>query len=405
MTLAWPVLWGMEAGCKRSEPISVRRVEGAEPTRSASLETQGERTDSGTPTFVATSVRCGECHGKMEREWKTSAHARAAQTPVYQAMRSRADSASCDRCHAPLLAVTDPSEPAAQEGVSCDVCHTIAELTPKRSGAGFALRVHDNIKYGPLCDAKDHYFHRMGCSPLHLDSTLCAGCHLLYLPGRGGQELPVFTEYEEWSQGPYPSMGIHCQGCHMPEETAEVAVGSPQRVGVAHHGFLGREGTLRREAIQLRVAVAGNQNELHVQVRLRNTGAGHKVPTGFPGKRLLLRVRTLDQAGQELNRSERTYARILVDDRGSEVPFFSATRLALDNRLAPDEARTESFDLVGPAAGKLHIELVWRGVSDMAANISAEPRTDQVLRETYVAFGPPLPGGGRKLLPKVVEVK
>ncbi len=401
--LAWIALAAIQTACKKSDPS--REPGEPEVARPAS-QIQAESKDSGTLALVSASGRCGECHGKMESEWKGSAHARAGQTAIYRAMRSRAEPASCDRCHAPLTALIDPSEPAAQEGVTCDVCHTIAAVTAKASGAGFELRAYDNVKYGPLCDAKDHYFHKMGCSTLHTESTFCAGCHLLYVTTRRGESLPVFTEYEEWREGPYRSMGVDCQGCHMPEAPAEVAVGSPKRVAVAHHGFLGREGTLRREAIQLRVVVARQEGKLHVEVALHNNGAGHKVPTGMPGKRLVLRVRALDESGSVFSRLEQSYARILVDERNAEAPFYAAARLSLDNRLGPDERRNETFDLEAPFAGRLQVELIWKEIDDsVAAALGVPLPREQLLREISVAFSAPSARKAKRPLPKVVEVK
>ncbi len=157
--------------------------------------------------FVSPSLRCEECHGRIFGEWKLSAHAQAERSTLYQAMRSKAESAEasgCDRCHAPLAAVA-PS--VAGEGVGCDTCHSIRQADARVEGGGYVLSLTDNVKYGPLCDAKAHYFHKMGCSPLHNESMLCAGCHLWYRRSgaegdRVGTEVPVFTEYHEWAKSP-----------------------------------------------------------------------------------------------------------------------------------------------------------------------------------------------------------
>lgn len=339
----------------------------------------------------------------MEQEWRSSAHARADRTPLYVAMRARADAAGCDRCHAPLALLLDPLDPAGREGVSCDVCHTLAAVRPRRSGAALVLRIDDVVRYGPLCDAKDHYFHKMGCSPLHEQSALCGGCHLYYAPSPSGAELPVYTEFEEWAEGPYRDQDLPCQHCHMPGAMAEVATGAGRRSAVPHHGLLGSGGDLRRSALRLRLVVAGGREQIRVEASLKNVGAGHKVPTGLPGRRVVLRLRALDAHSLETDRAEQNYGRVLVDAAGVEVPFYAAARLASDNRLAPEQTRVETFQLRAPGAGRVEVELAWREIGEaVAASLGLRPE-EQVMLRAQVPFGPGRPGGGRSGLPRTVE--
>jgi hypothetical protein len=263
------------------------------------------------------------------------------------------------------------------------------------------MELWDNIKYAQYCDAKNHYFHRMGCSPLHEESHYCAACHLLYRPVDGGIDLPVFTEYDEWLAGPYAAAGKDCQVCHMPGERAEVAQGSPPRDGVTHHGFLAQDGALRRRALGLRAAFAGEAKTLSVTVWVKNDGAGHYVPTGLPGKRLIVRVRTEDLEGREVARVERRYGRVLVDAAGTEVPFYAAVRLAEDTRLAPKEVRTEHFELAAPPLGQVHVEVLWRGVEpEVARALGVDPPRDEVLHQVRARLGK---AGPERVVPREVE--
>jgi hypothetical protein len=175
---------GALAGCSRESPPPAP----AAPDAAAALPA----------LFVSSALRCGECHEHAEREWRRSAHARAASEPLYQAMRAEPGAEGCDRCHAPLAAALGPGDAVTAEGVTCDVCHTIDRVELGQKGAIFALRLDGNVKFGPLCDARDQYFHRMGCSPLHREAIFCAACHT----HREG-DLPVYTEYQEWRDGPY----------------------------------------------------------------------------------------------------------------------------------------------------------------------------------------------------------
>jgi len=350
-------------------------------------------------TFSA--QRCGECHYLMHDEWIPSAHAQSARSPGYTTMRAAAEGrqhgagASCDRCHAPLRSHTDARDPAADEGVTCDVCHTMRTVEARRSGAGFTLVTDDNVRSGPLCDARDHYFHRMGCSPLHAEARFCAACHLYY-EKRGAVDLPIYTEYEEWQQSPYASAGEACQSCHMPDSHDEVARGSPPRDGVPHHGFLGSDGKLRRRALTLKLEVAEHEGRLQITVALANKRAGHRVPSGLPERRLVLRVRTVDPAGAEFARAERVYGRMLADEAGQSAPSFAATKLAGDNRLAPRETRLESFELDGPPAGEVRASVAYQPLApDIARKLGMAVPREEALLEARVPFDAP-PGTHRR---------
>ncbi len=339
------------------------------------------------PLPVQASLRCEECHGRASAEWKGSAHAQADRAPLFVAMRAqvRTGVEECDRCHAPFVGVTDAGEPGAHEGVNCEACHGVREVEVRRRGRTFTLHTEENVKYGPLCDAKDHYFHKMGCSPLHEESRFCAACHLWYRALPDGSELPVFTEYEEWVDGPYNGMGMDCQRCHMPGTRAEVAAGAGQRPSVHGHGFLGGDGRLRRRALTLDLRATKAGGRLHVEADLANVGAGHAVPSGMPGRQVILRVRATDKRGREFARDERRYGRTLVDERGAEAPFFAAVRVASDSRIAPRDVRHESFDLDGGKATEVRAEVLWSAASPaLAATLGVAPPAAEVMAEKRV---------------------
>jgi hypothetical protein len=164
--------------------------------------------------FITGAGRCGECHEKMYDEWETSGHAAAMTSSLYKTSVADAKDATCDRCHSPLAALA-AKDIVAEEGVTCDVCHTLREPNPTKDGGSFRLAVDDMVKYGPRCDLKDHYFHRMGCSKEHSEAQICGSCHWWEPKG-----IPVFTEYADWKAGPAAAKGLQCQGCHMPKSRA-----------------------------------------------------------------------------------------------------------------------------------------------------------------------------------------
>jgi hypothetical protein len=189
----------------------------------------------------------------------------------------------------------------------------------------------------------------------------------------------------------------------MPGDRGEAARGAPQRGNVPHHGFLGRTGDLRRQAASLRLTVSDAGDRVGAAVELRNEGAGHRIPTGLPERRLVLRVRTLADSGAELDRGERSYGRVLVDASGTPVPFPSAVRVAADDRLAPGEVRQERFQLRAPSSGRVRLELIWQAADPaLARTLGVAAPREEVIGELELGFGPP-GSAGRKSLPRTVN--
>jgi len=276
------------------------------------------------------------------------------------------------------------------------------EASAARTGAGFDLDVLDNTRYGALCDAKNHYFHKVGCAPVFRDSRQCGSCHLYYERAEGGADLPVFTEYEEWEASLAGSISETCQDCHMPATAEEAAVGAGVRPGVAHHGFMGPP-SLHEHALGWRVTATGGSGVLHVQVELKNEKAGHAVPTGMPGRRVVLRVR-VTAGGKTLDAAERVYARVLVDEGGAEVPFYRAVRVASDRRIAAGAAAKEAFDLQAPdAPGELEVTVVRAEMSStVSAAVGLPLPVETVVLATRIPFGRST-ASGREKLPRSVS--
>jgi hypothetical protein len=331
---------------------------------------------------LSSALRCGECHGPIEVGWRESGHARSERSPLFVAMRQGADQADCDRCHAPLRGRVDPAMPGADEGVTCDVCHTMKVAEPSRRGPQLELALSDNVKLGTLCDAKNHYFHRMGCSPKHAEAAFCGNCHLYYRTTPAGVELPVFTEYEEWQ---HASSVVPCQDCHMPKFPGEVAVGAGPRPGVPEHGSSVSD-DLRRTAVALDLSSSRVGDKLRVTATLKSQGAGHRLPTGLPGRQIVLRVRPVEADGHMGEAVERRYGRVLVDASGREVPFYLAEKLASDNRLAPGEVRVETFELRSTAK-EVDAEVSWHALSPALAERFPTAQVEQRLLQVRVAVG------------------
>jgi nitrate/TMAO reductase-like tetraheme cytochrome c subunit len=344
--------------------------------------------DAAPTLFANPASRCGECHGAFEGQWRRSAHGRSQSAPAYLAMRDHADAASCDGCHAPLDRLLPADDPARGDGVDCDACHTMGETTPRRSGGGFTLHVDDMTKYGPLCDAKNNYFHKVQCSSFYSQSEMCASCHWM-VTRVGSDELPIFTEYEEWQSSRYGAIGVSCQDCHMPEESSAVAVGARRRGGVAHHDFGADSPQFRGTALTVHASVEARAATLVVKATLRNENAGHDVPTGLPERRLVLRATALDASGHEVDRAERSYGRLLVDASGDPAPFYAASRVASDTRIMSDQTRDEYLELSLPSVGELRVEVVWQAIAPEIASKLSLPTGDVILERGAVKVDKP----------------
>ncbi|HVR69278.1 MAG TPA: multiheme c-type cytochrome [Vicinamibacteria bacterium] len=328
---------------------------------------------------------CATCHQTIHLLWSESEHARAATKPAYlEALGAAVAGASdpqavrrgCVWCHAPTALVTgdyDLRRPITREGVSCDFCHTVADVDLARPDHPFDLDPGD-VKRGPLEYATSP-FHRTAYSPLHKSSPLlCAACH----EHTNAQGVAVLSTYTEWKAGPYPERGQTCQECHMPLVPGETVQGqglaSTQRRINLHRLVGGSSPSRVRAGLVLRIhslAVSGASAD--VQVAVVNAAVGHAAPGGLSSKSLVLAVGVETAAGQLLHRRERVYRRELKDAEGRTLVtvadfFLRAATVGADTRLRQKEARSERFTVPLPEDWKAIVaRLEYRDESDPRA--------------------------------------
>jgi hypothetical protein len=320
-------------------------------------------------------------------------------------MREKAANPECDRCHAPLAALASPGELAIEEGVTCEACHSIREAAEGPSGIHYTHELADNRKYGPLCDAKDIYFHKMGCSPLHREATLCGGCHAWTMPVKGGTPLPIFTEFTEWKSTSYATAGVTCQDCHMPSELSEVASGASRKTRMGNHSFGGPGSELARRALGVTAQTSEQEGRLKLEVTLKNEGAGHAVPGGMPGRQIVVRARTIDASGHETAREERILSRVLMDELGREAPFYAARTERADDRLRPSESRTFVFSSGTAGTRAIALEIAWRSASPEILVSTGVAVEERIMASVTIPFDAPQPGKGSKRLPRTIKVR
>lgn len=324
-------------------------------------------------------TRCGNCHPEIFRQWSQTGHARSVNNPRFQALYQGSgptwslldehpDGAGvCASCHAPTLAENDPAVYAlhkirgvSSQGVHCDFCHKIAGPESGQVGLAhgkFGLRLlrpkQGQLFFGPLDDVdrgEDVY------SEFQRDSRFCASCHEGILFG-----VHVYSTYSEWQKSPAAQAGIHCQSCHM-KPTGRMTNIAPGHGGIErnpatlgnHHFWHDSQTSMLQRCLQLTVHHRQEKDRIVLAVSLQARNVGHRVPTGFVDRQLILHVvglrhgqpvravfgpRLTDATGKPLRgQTGRLYAKQLRDDRGrTPVPFWQATEELADTRLLPGQ--------------------------------------------------------------------
>jgi hypothetical protein len=124
--------------------------------------------------------------------------------------------------------------------------------------------------------------------------------------------------------------------------------------------------TQLNKALEVAMDAAWHSDGLELTIRLTNKGAGHAVPTGMPGRRVILAVSVRTSDGQSFE-ARRLYTKSFRDGEGRTITrdgvvFGPGVHFDSDSRIQPDEKRTETFTFpVSPGASahvslKLHYE-------------------------------------------------
>ncbi len=350
------------------------------------------------------SLNCGSCHAEIHREWSQSGHARSVTGRRFRNLYEGTDwhgktnvgwglltqypdgAGVCASCHAPTAEEYDLRQVkgVAERGVHCDYCHKIESVADGPIGLShgrFNLRLlrpsEGQVSFGPLDDVdrgKESY------SPLYRDSRYCASCHEGVLFG-----VAVYSTFSEWQASPAARQGQQCQDCHM-KPTGRMSNIAPGHGGIprdpgtlANHRFFdGSQKAMLQRAVQASVRFERQADRVRAQVQLWVEGVGHRLPTGFVDRHLVLVVegQTSDDqkvpllegpklpalAGQELEgRPGRLYARVLSDFEGhSPVPFWLASPdPPSDTRLVPGKVEEEFFDFP-PTLTRLRLQVLYR---------------------------------------------
>ena len=336
---------------------------------------------------------CGNCHPDIYREWSASGHARSANNRHFlnlydgsdwqgrpnagwNLLAERPDGVGvCNACHAPTAGFDldlrptapkvksqGPGPTQASQGVHCDFCHKVAEvdndrigLTHGRYGLKLLRPPEGQLFFGPLDDVDRH---EDSFAQIYKESRYCASCHEGTVFG-----VPVYSTYSEWLASPAHREGKQCQTCHM-APTGTLSNLAPGKGGIHrdpytlanHRFFAGSQADMLRQAVKVSAHLAVDGKEVCAEIEVRADGVGHRLPTGFVDRNLVLVVEGFDSKGQRVapgrgpllsplagpmlsGQAGRLYAKELKDfDGHSPVPFWRADPDAIDTRLVPGQA-------------------------------------------------------------------
>jgi hypothetical protein len=304
--------------------------------------------------------------------------------------------AVCVTCHVPTFsALAQPELPfdgVHKSGIHCDLCHKVSDVPTGKFGTRFgrdALELlrpaeGDRLTFGPLDDAvrKGESF---AYRPVYKESRYCASCHEGVVFG-----VHAYGTYSEWLESPAKAQGKQCQTCHM-APTGMMTNIAPGKGGIerdpftlaSHHTPGGQFGMLKK-AISMTMTSKPDPGGRRVEVEINAQNVGHRVPTGFPDRQLILVVTASDKdgkpvdcvEGQRLPRSAgrlsgqagSLFAKQLHGETGrTPIPYWLHVDKVVDTRLMPERPERREF-LFPPTASRVEAKIwyrrFWQEVAD-----------------------------------------
>lgn len=140
----------------QSIPDNYSKTYGEHPLRPSETEILGGPLV--TTEAIADSDECTACHEDIARQWRSSAHRKAALDPAYErnvillAEKKGIEATRyCEGCHAPIALLTGEltpggkhggidGTPANHEGVSCKSCHAVREVIHTKGVGSYAYQ-------------------------------------------------------------------------------------------------------------------------------------------------------------------------------------------------------------------------------------------------------------------------
>ena len=295
------------------------------------------------------------------------------------------DGISCAYCHKVRKVIPDKTKPSGMGAV-------LERQSPLRGSSILVFGPYDDVVVPPMAATYSPVYDQAKfCSTCHahfkkLDGEKTWDYRDVYSQSewegfglKDGTSLPIQTTFSEWKRwqdqlSPDDSnKGKKCQDCHMSWRKEMLPYDNYVVDGMARnmwgtyrkaqairpHHFDGGTETQLKTSLSMELEGDITDNKLEITVFITNTNGGHWVPTGEPMRSVMLLLQVSDSKGNPLKMAKgdllpewtgkgkvdqgnymglpgAVFARVLQDDAGNlNVPFWQATRVAMDNRIRP----------------------------------------------------------------------
>jgi len=320
---------------------------------------------------------CGGCHTEIYEQWQRS-YLSQTWTKADREIRLHGltlrlrgmdpgERRFCLECHAPLALAwpedLDVTDPIAQEGVTCVVCHTAQTVEVDEAPARITNDPHGPM-LGPFDDAVSPW-HATGTAEhmLRWDNELCGSCHSSKWPMNG---VPIDWTWQEWHEEAEPD-DENCVECHMPAFTGQAAQleGVPERELRDHSFPGGHDADFVAEAMTLALAgIERDADGMRLLVDVANN-AGHDLPSGNPpAPEYRLRACQSPCPAEGGAIDSRSYrASMLMADGSLTYDVTIAASDGPSTALLPHEIRREILELPAGTSGEIELRIdfsYWR---------------------------------------------
>ena len=356
---------------------------------------------------IKSAQNCKKCHNEIYDQWQSSRHAHS--TPSTNSLfasiynLSQMDTKGetklyCIRCHAPVSQIngdTDLAEDITNEGITCDICHTIVELSdepeywPNRYKPG-------KVKQGVFKDSQPKG-HKTAYSEMFTTSEICSGCHgdMLDIPGmRSCGNLTICDTDFEWKTTSFAELGKRCQDCHMNAVRGKAAKNGPEREILFQHNFSGAYSQdMLKKAAELELNAKEFEGDVILTLDVINSGVGHFLPTGPPARMMFVKLLATNKTGEVVGSNfvenpvaEDPYGvfHIVFSDQNGKVPSMPwlAVKIVKDTRLRPNENRHLVYKFPAVGVERIEAKLFYRLAP--SSLLDKFEITDELLRKAYL---------------------
>lgn len=308
-------------------------------SESESSLSQAVSSDGQWEAVTGNPASCLPCHEAVVEEWRTSMHAQAFTDPQVRAP-DQSDNfrrSECIPCHAPRPVFEYGIETGTRvvarvqrrhDGVDCLSCHGLPEggVAAERPGLTGACR--------PT-------FQEALSTP-----ALCAPCHNQH------------DTHEEWKASPAFSSGTTCTECHMPRVLREGHEAGAPRSGRSHAWPGGRNKEFALSGLSLDHEVVGDM----LAVTLKNTFAGHNLPTDSRNRALDLVVTLYNARGAQLPPAEGVGVRHAGGENGTaRLRFRNPYRSSGEASTQLPAGETATLDVpLPPEAARARVHIYYK---------------------------------------------